>query len=138
MITDRYIDIDGVEYEITNKTDMYMITLNSFFVGYITKDGEIQQNISPHHPEVITFQKRIVKHMDYLLTFLYHHEVPAHNNSSEQAIRNIKVKLNSLVCPNLLKALRTMQSYVPLQIHARKINRQFLMLSSLLLIHSNT
>jgi len=30
--------------------------------------------------------------MDYVLTFLHHHEVPPDNNASERAIRNVKVK----------------------------------------------
>lgn len=49
--------------------------------------------IDPAYPEVLTFQKRILKHRDHILTFLYEYEVPAHNNASEQAIRNVKVKL---------------------------------------------
>lgn len=42
--------------------------------------------------ELITFQKRLKKYKQYLLVFLYRHEVPHDNNSSERAIRNIKVK----------------------------------------------
>lgn len=49
--------------------------------------------INPEYPEVVTFHKRILKYRQHLLTFLYHPQVPDHNNSSEQAIRNIKVKL---------------------------------------------
>ncbi|MCF6360536.1 MAG: IS66 family transposase [Cyclobacteriaceae bacterium] len=38
------------------------------------------------------FQKRIIKYKNYLFPFLYHQGVPADNNASERAIRNVKVK----------------------------------------------
>lgn len=44
------------------------------------------------HEEIATFQKRMRKYRDYIFTFLYHPNVPPDNNSSERAIRNIKVK----------------------------------------------
>ncbi|KKX46977.1 IS66 family transposase [Sphingobacterium sp. JB170] len=50
------------------------------------------QVIEPVYPDVITFQKRILKYRDHMLTFLYQYDVPADNNASEQAIRNVKVK----------------------------------------------
>lgn len=37
-------------------------------------------------------QKRLIKYQAHILTFLYHKEVPPDNNSSERAIRNVKVK----------------------------------------------
>ena len=37
---DQLINIDGKEYEIADKKDMFMITMKSSFVGYITKQGE--------------------------------------------------------------------------------------------------
>ena len=43
--------------------------------------------------ESLTFQKSLIKHRHAIFTFLYHGEVPADNNSSEQAIRNAKVKM---------------------------------------------
>jgi transposase len=43
--------------------------------------------------ETYTFQKSLVKHRHAIFTFLYYQEVPADNNSSEQAIRNAKVKM---------------------------------------------
>ena len=55
-------------------------------------DSLLRKNIDSGHTEVITFQKRIIKYRNYVLTFLYHHDVPAENNASERAIRNIKVK----------------------------------------------
>jgi transposase len=38
------------------------------------------------------FQKRLIKHEDKILTFLYSEDVPPDNNGSERGIRNIKVK----------------------------------------------
>jgi transposase len=43
--------------------------------------------------ELVSFQKRMLKYKDYILTFLYHPKVPPDNNGSERAIRNVKVKL---------------------------------------------
>jgi transposase len=71
-------------------------------------DELIRQKISPDHPEVITFQKRIIKYRDYLLTFLYNLDVPSHNNSSEQAIRNIKIKLK---VSGMFKSAKGAQNY---------------------------
>jgi transposase len=45
------------------------------------------------HKELVSFQKRMLKYEDYILTFLYHPKVPPDNNGSERAIRNVKVKL---------------------------------------------
>lgn len=38
------------------------------------------------------FHKRMIKHKEYILTFLHHFHVPPDNNASERAIRNVKVK----------------------------------------------
>lgn len=43
--------------------------------------------------ETLTFQKSLLKHRHAIFTFLYYKEVPPDNNSSEQAIRNAKVKM---------------------------------------------
>jgi len=51
------------------------------------------QVIDPPYPEVLTFQKRILKHRDHILTFLYEYDVPADNNASDLSIRNVEVKL---------------------------------------------
>lgn len=42
--------------------------------------------------EVISFHKRMNKEQEQLLTFLNYYDVPADNNGSERAIRNVKVK----------------------------------------------
>jgi len=44
------------------------------------------------HKELHSFYKRIVRYKDHVFPFLYHWNVPPDNNSSERAIRNIKVK----------------------------------------------
>jgi len=43
--------------------------------------------------EIFSFQKRMLKYKDYILTFLYYPKDPPDNNGSERAIRNVKVKL---------------------------------------------
>lgn len=43
-------------------------------------------------PNLITFKKRLEKRIDNLWVFLQHYDVPADNNGSERAIRNVKVK----------------------------------------------
>jgi hypothetical protein len=46
---DQLIEIEGNEYEIADKKDMFMITLKSSFVGYLTKDGEyLGKTLSKH------------------------------------------------------------------------------------------
>ena len=66
------------------------------------------QEIDAGHPEVLTFRKRMVKHRNYLFTFLYHHGVPPDNNNSEQAIRNVKVKQK---VSGMFKSNRGAQNY---------------------------
>jgi transposase len=62
--------------------------------SYLEKelDNLLFEPLNPKHKEMITFQKRIVKYRDHVFTFLYHPTVPPDNNSSERAIRNVKVK----------------------------------------------
>ena len=52
----------------------------------------LREPLDPKHKEMISFQKRIIKYRDHVFTFLYHPDVPADNNGSERAIRNVKVK----------------------------------------------
>jgi len=47
---------------------------------------------STYHKKIKAFIKRLVKNKQSILTFLYYENVPADNNGSERAIRNIKVK----------------------------------------------
>ena len=48
--------------------------------------------IDKQPPKIKPFHKRLRKNKDYLFPFLYHQKVPADNNASERAIRNVKVK----------------------------------------------
>jgi len=52
----------------------------------------IQYPLENAEKQVITFKKRLQKHIDHLTTFLNHYHIPPDNNGSERAIRNIKVK----------------------------------------------
>ncbi len=52
----------------------------------------LNYQLPPNKKELVSFQKRLIKRKQYILTFLYRYEVPPDNNASERAIRNIKVK----------------------------------------------
>jgi transposase len=52
----------------------------------------LSEKIDPQHKQLVTFQKRLIRYKDHLFTFLYDPLVPSHNNDSEKAIRNVKVK----------------------------------------------
>ena len=55
-------------------------------------DRLLRYDLPGKHKELVAFKKRLVKYRDYIFTFLYFPKVPADNNGSERAIRNIKVK----------------------------------------------
>lgn len=55
-------------------------------------DQLLKQKLPDKLKQAKTLQKKLLKIRDHLLVFLYHDQVPADNNGSEQAIRNIKVK----------------------------------------------
>jgi|ERR1700722_15721381 transposase len=58
-----------------------------------TRLGDLlHATIDPSHKESITLQKKLLKHRDSILLFLYHPKVPPDNNGSERSIRNVKVK----------------------------------------------
>jgi len=52
----------------------------------------LDEPIDPKYKELVSFQKRMVRYKRHLFTFLDDPAVPSHNNGSEQAIRNVKVK----------------------------------------------
>ena len=52
----------------------------------------LAQSIPQQHFQAITLQKQLNKIPENILLFLHHADVPAHNNGSEKAIRNLKVK----------------------------------------------
>lgn len=53
----------------------------------------LHSDVSKEHKKVQAFVKRLNKNHDAILPFLYHPKVPPHNNASESAIRNAKVKM---------------------------------------------
>ena len=50
------------------------------------------QPIPPTHSVALTLQKSLTKIQEYILNFLHYSFVPADNNGSERAVRNVKVK----------------------------------------------
>jgi len=56
-------------------------------------DKLLDQQQDSEVKKIDTFQKSLVKNRKALTTCLYNRKVPPHNNASERAIRNIKVKL---------------------------------------------
>jgi transposase len=52
----------------------------------------LEQNTNIKIAELETFRKRMVKYKDYLFNHLKYPDVPADNNGSERAIRNVRVK----------------------------------------------
>ena len=52
----------------------------------------LDTDLSATHKKVQALGKRLIKNRNSILTFLYHPKVPADNNGSERAIRNVKVK----------------------------------------------
>ena len=49
-------------------------------------------------PKTAKLQNSLINHRDKILTFIYHQDVPSHNNASEIAIRNAKVKMKISGC----------------------------------------
>jgi len=52
----------------------------------------INQKLPKKVQKIFPFQKRMKKHQHQVFNFLFHPDVPYHNNGSELAVRNIKVK----------------------------------------------
>ena len=55
-------------------------------------DRLLDQTIDKEHKEVMTLLNRLKKYREHLIVFLHEYDVPADNNGSERAIRNVKVK----------------------------------------------
>jgi len=55
-------------------------------------DRLLEATVNPTHKDAVTFQKRLLKYRDSILTFLHYHKVPPDNNGSQRAVRNTKVK----------------------------------------------
>ncbi|MEO8764499.1 MAG: transposase [Ginsengibacter sp.] len=58
----------------------------------IKLEALLQLTINKKHHKAKSLQKKLRKHQQYILYFLFHPEVPPDNNGSERAIRNVKVK----------------------------------------------
>jgi transposase len=56
-------------------------------------DELLEIDFSEFHSKEKSFIKRLIKHRQSIFTFLTHQYVPPDNNASEQAIRNVKVKM---------------------------------------------
>jgi transposase len=52
----------------------------------------LSENINEKTKDLHAFFKRMTKYKDYVFSFLHYPDVPADNNGSERAIRNVKVK----------------------------------------------
>lgn len=74
-----------------NKTDYHIHNTERMKIEK-RLDVLLNYQLPKENKELITFQKRLIKHRQYLFTFLYIQNVPPDNNASERAIRNIKVK----------------------------------------------
>lgn len=59
--------------------------------------------------EILTFQKRMIKYINYIFTFLYFQDVPDGSNAPERAIQNIKVKQK---VSGKFKTINSAQTYV--------------------------
>ncbi len=55
-------------------------------------DNLLSRKLGSSHEKVINLRDRLLKHRTHLTTCLEYPEVPAHNNESEQGLRNLKVK----------------------------------------------
>lgn len=58
----------------------------------IDLDALLENSLPENQKKLRAFHKRMIKHKEYILTFLHHFHVPPDNNASERAIRNVKVK----------------------------------------------
>lgn len=58
----------------------------------IALDALLENSLPENQKKLRAFHKRMIKHKEYILTFLHHFHVPPDNNASERAIRNVKVK----------------------------------------------
>ena len=69
---------------------------NLFSPPRLALEGRLQQildqSIPDTHHKAVSLRKQLVKIQQQILLFLHHSFVPADNNGSERAIRNVKVK----------------------------------------------
>lgn len=75
-------------------------------------DELLNVDYSSEHKKVHAFIKRLKKNHDAILPFLYYPKVPPHNNASEGAIRNAKIKMK---VSNQFKSFEGAYSYAVLR-----------------------
>jgi len=87
---------------------------NNDEVNIISKELQklLRVDLSKEHKKVQAFIKRLNKNQDAILPFLYHPKVPPHNNASEGAIRNAKIKMK---VSNQFKSFEGAYSYAVLR-----------------------
>ena len=83
---------DAIQVKRNLKLSDYQI--NNIEVQQIENriDDVLSADLSHSHKKIQALMKRLKKNRNHLLTFLYRPKVPPDNNSSERAIRNLKVK----------------------------------------------
>lgn len=74
-------EIEGKQQKIPERNDLTQ-----------RLDQLLEFELQKQPPKIKPFHKRMLNNKKYLLTFLYHKNLPADNNASERAIRNVKVK----------------------------------------------
>lgn len=77
--------------QLKEKIDVYDIQIPQRQALEVKLTELLETELS-NNSKLRAFQKRMRKHKPKILTFLYYEHVPAHNNASERAISNVKVK----------------------------------------------
>ena len=84
--------VETIAYKKTLRPEDYHKTLYQRTEFEERLNKLLEEPIKKKHPIAISLQNRLIKHRQHIFTFLYYDEVPPDNNSSERAIRNVKVK----------------------------------------------
>jgi len=56
----------------------------------ISLDALVENPLPENQKKLRAISKRMIKHKEYILTFLHHFHIPSDNNASERAIKNVK------------------------------------------------
>jgi transposase len=84
------LEAEELKKRMEPKDFLYPVHGRSLLVKEL--DSLLSEEIDPKYKQLVSFQKRIIRYKDHVFTFLYDPAVPSHNNDSEKAIRNVKVK----------------------------------------------
>jgi transposase len=68
------------------------LQLREAVIGYYQEALDTLNHVPLTHPEERRLQKRLIKHKDWIFTFMAYPDVPPDNNSSERAIKAAKIK----------------------------------------------